>query len=335
MSSEHIYFRPTPTKQITMLLFAQVFLLCLSFAAGQQSANPWAYLTSTTSTTTSTAPACGVLLDYLDFAASAPGSYDHSQGGGAYNDATEGSYLDIARALSGEDFCCNDRVTFLTQVANTNVERLQLRYRFDGYRALKHAALNFGLVVNGDNGTGVNAPYLSLGYDSGSTMGSTISSANLHVVYQEVTAALPFTNERGNSVCRRSTGLSTDPRDVVRFEAEDLMECQQPCSALGAACAGVEYDEYTKRCELWLVSIRSSPTRARDSRRCYVRDVPWINLGDHVACAAPSAGDNGEHREGYVMLCSAMFCYAMLVLVTTESTVKAMLCYVLFCAMLC
>jgi hypothetical protein len=52
----------------------------------------------------------------LDFTAAAPFTYDHTTGGGAYDDRTGGKNLDIVESLEGGDFFCGDRVSFLTQI---------------------------------------------------------------------------------------------------------------------------------------------------------------------------------------------------------------------------
>ncbi|HTH07890.1 MAG TPA: hypothetical protein VL916_18555, partial [Ilumatobacteraceae bacterium] len=52
----------------------------------------------------------------LDFVASAPTTYDHTTGGGAYDDRTIGVNKDVVESLEGGDFDCNDIVTFLTRI---------------------------------------------------------------------------------------------------------------------------------------------------------------------------------------------------------------------------
>ena len=46
----------------------------------------------------------------LDFTAAAPLTYDHSTGGGAYNNRTVGRAKDIVESLEGSDFRCGDIV---------------------------------------------------------------------------------------------------------------------------------------------------------------------------------------------------------------------------------
>ena len=48
-----------------------------------------------------------------DFVAAAPYTYDHSTGGGAYDDRTIGDYNDVVEQLEGGQFACGDIVTYL------------------------------------------------------------------------------------------------------------------------------------------------------------------------------------------------------------------------------
>jgi hypothetical protein len=52
----------------------------------------------------------------LDFTAAAPRTYDHTTGGGAYDDRTIGVDKDVVESLEGGDFFCGDKVSFLTQI---------------------------------------------------------------------------------------------------------------------------------------------------------------------------------------------------------------------------
>jgi len=57
----------------------------------------------------------------IDFVASAPYSYDHLTGGGAYDDRTVGTTSgDIVESLEGGDFACGDIVTYLAAVSVDN-----------------------------------------------------------------------------------------------------------------------------------------------------------------------------------------------------------------------
>ena len=74
----------------------------------------------------------------LDFAASYYRSYDHSIGGGAWDDKTINT--DIENSLEGSEFVCGDYVSFLTKIALEDIQdlrdlgkmTLELNYEFDG-----------------------------------------------------------------------------------------------------------------------------------------------------------------------------------------------------------
>ncbi len=127
------------------------------------------------------ASAAGGDFKTIDFAAAAPFTYTHQTGGGAYNDRTVGDYKDVTEQLEGAQFVCGDIVTYLAQLeieaapvdANQTAE---LNFRFlgnsTGQAGAAHAEvvgvrINYGMVENGDNGTGVNPGVAAYGLDSG------------------------------------------------------------------------------------------------------------------------------------------------------------------------
>jgi len=57
----------------------------------------------------------------VDFTAAAPLTYNHTTGGGAYDDRTVGKNNDIVESLEGGDFACGDLVTFLTAIRMEDV----------------------------------------------------------------------------------------------------------------------------------------------------------------------------------------------------------------------
>ena len=52
----------------------------------------------------------------IDFTAAAPETYDHSIGGGAFDDRTVGKANDVVESLEGGSFACGDIVSFLAAV---------------------------------------------------------------------------------------------------------------------------------------------------------------------------------------------------------------------------
>jgi hypothetical protein len=53
----------------------------------------------------------------LDFIAAAPFTYDHTTGGGAFDDRTIGKANDVVESLEGGDFACGDWVTHFVQIS--------------------------------------------------------------------------------------------------------------------------------------------------------------------------------------------------------------------------
>jgi hypothetical protein len=73
----------------------------------------------------------------LDFTAAAPLTYDHSTGGGAFDDRTVGRDKDIVESLEGGDFACGELVSFLTQIqvetGAVGAQTIELIYEFTAH----------------------------------------------------------------------------------------------------------------------------------------------------------------------------------------------------------
>ncbi|PLY07396.1 MAG: hypothetical protein C0624_03645 [Desulfuromonas sp.] len=102
----------------------------------------------------------------LDFAAAAPYTYDHANGGGAWNDGTIGKSEDVVESLEGSDFACGDNVTHLlkisvddqTSAANQTIE-LDFSFLADttgqsgvALGDITFVGVNYGNVENGGGG---------------------------------------------------------------------------------------------------------------------------------------------------------------------------------------
>lgn len=122
----------------------------------------------------------------LDFTASAPLTYDHNTGGGAYNDRSVGRDKDIVESLEGGDYACGDTVSFLTLVSvdssGDDNQTIELDFEFTahstgqqgvalskitGYKANYQADLLTGTVIDTAN---------ELPFDSTVTLKSTNAS---------------------------------------------------------------------------------------------------------------------------------------------------------------
>ncbi|WP_372530389.1 hypothetical protein [Pontibacterium sp.] len=98
-----------------------------------------------------------------DFTASAPLTYNHTIGGGAFDDRTVGRGDDIVESLEGGDFACGDIVTFLTQVVVDDsptdpVQVIELDYSFTAHSTgqqgtaladIVNAEVNYGVIDMG------------------------------------------------------------------------------------------------------------------------------------------------------------------------------------------
>jgi len=125
--------------------------------------------------------AAGGDFSNTDFAAAAPYTYNHATGGGAYNDRTVGDFNDVTEQLEGGEFTCGDIVTYLAQInveanpvdANQTIE-LDLKFLANStgqagaaLSDIVNVSINYGLVENGDDGTGINPGAGNFGLDSG------------------------------------------------------------------------------------------------------------------------------------------------------------------------
>ncbi len=124
----------------------------------------------------------------LDFVAADPFSYDHSTGGGAFDDRTIGT--DVVESLEGGDFACGDIVTYLIQVSvddtqsaeDDEPQTIELDFEFladtTGQSGAAHSqvtdvAVNYGAVSGGDGPGGTDSGMLD---DGGSTVTNVASS---------------------------------------------------------------------------------------------------------------------------------------------------------------
>ena len=86
----------------------------------------------------------------IDFAAAAPSSYDHSTGGGAFDDRTIN--VDVVESLNGGDFACGDIVTFLPRVTvdagAANDQSIRMDLEFDASTTGGDGEVGFSDIVN-------------------------------------------------------------------------------------------------------------------------------------------------------------------------------------------
>ena len=124
----------------------------------------------------------------LDFVASAPATYDHNIGGGAFDDRTVGTANDIVESLEGSDFACGDIVTYLTQITVDDtppaglIQTIRIDYEFTadnngqpgiGLIEILNVAVNYGSVVGGDGAGGTDSGIV----DDGGSVATLISQS--------------------------------------------------------------------------------------------------------------------------------------------------------------
>jgi hypothetical protein len=152
--------------------------------------------------------------------ASAPFTYNHATGGGAYDDRTIGKNLDVVESLEGGDFACFELVSFLVQIrvdagAFSGPQTIDLDFAWTADTTgqsggaldqLQSAAINYGVI---DQGVGDGAS----GTDGGISddLGSTAS-----VVATDYTQAT-FTKGAEHRATIRVTDLEPGENVVLRF----------------------------------------------------------------------------------------------------------------------
>ena len=126
-----------------------------------------------------TAPTSGDA--HPDWVAAGPLTYDHTTGGGAFNDRTIGEADDVVQSIDGGNFACGDIVTFLMAVevdgglaANNITYEAELSFEAEpsgqpgvAYADVLQVIPNYGVVQNGDGPGGTDAGMLD---DGGSTV---------------------------------------------------------------------------------------------------------------------------------------------------------------------
>lgn len=146
----------------------------------------------------------------IDFAAAAPFSYDHSTGGGAWNDKTIGRYDDVVESLEGGDFFCGDIVTYLVEVvvdeeASLPAQTLGMAFGFladsTGQSGVGHVDVVGAMVNDGAGDSGV--------VDDG---GSAVS------VRREEMVGTPFTKGAELQLEVELTDLEPGERVIVRID---------------------------------------------------------------------------------------------------------------------
>jgi uncharacterized repeat protein (TIGR01451 family) len=158
----------------------------------------------------------------LDFAAAEPTSYNHVTGGGAWNDGTINK--DIRRSLEGENFACEDVVSYLTKVTIDSTTALSangqmtmdLTYRYD-------------LAPTGQTGVALGVPTSAILNASDSA--NTFVAPNIVTLETSTTTGPIYVkpSELVNTV--RVTGVQSGEQFVIRTDV--IIHCQAGASPTG------------------------------------------------------------------------------------------------------
>jgi hypothetical protein len=167
----------------------------------------------------------------LDFTAAAPLTYDHTTGGGAYNDRTVGRDKDIVESLEGGDFACGDIVTYLTQVAvepgAADDQTIELLYEFTAYSTGQQGVALDDIVF-----VGVNSGSIDTGTsDDGGSTASLVPNS-------ETLSGAPFVKPSTLSGKVRVNDLDAGETVVVRVDVRIDCNGQHPTGNMQARLAG-------------------------------------------------------------------------------------------------
>jgi hypothetical protein len=173
----------------------------------------------------------------LDFTAAAPFTYDHTTGGGAFDDRTIGKNKDVVESLEGGDFACGELVSFLTQIqvdaGATGAQTIDLTYVWTAdttgqsgvaLDTMVNAVINRGVIAGGV-GEGLG------GTDSGNNELDLNSDATIVATnYIEAT----FSKGAEHAATVRVTDLDPGENVILRFELNLVCNGQKPTGNMQA-----------------------------------------------------------------------------------------------------
>jgi hypothetical protein len=178
----------------------------------------------------------------LDFIAAAPFTYDHSTGGGAYDDRTIGKNKDVVESLEGGDFACGDLVTHFVQIrvepgAVQQTIEMVFSWTADStgqsgaaYDAMHNPIINSGIIAGGQ-GEGPG------GTDAGNV--EVAPAASVVGFTQDLTETL-HTKGAEHSATVTVAGLNGGDKVVLRFELDIACNGQSPTGNLQASLLSAE-----------------------------------------------------------------------------------------------
>ena len=171
----------------------------------------------------------------LDLAASAPLTYNHLTGGGAFDDGTIGRDKDVVESLEGGDFACGDWVTHLTRIVVASgavgSQSIRLRYRFTAhstgqegaaYGDLDHVTVNRGPVSGGDGPGGTDSGLIDDGGSTATLVDEFIENGPVFEPQAELRGVVDVTD------------LEANEEVIVRIDARIVCNGERPTGNLQA-----------------------------------------------------------------------------------------------------
>jgi hypothetical protein len=179
----------------------------------------------------------------LDFIAAAPFTYDHTTGGGAFDNRTIGKANDVVESLEGGDFACGDLVTHFVQISVTNPAAAQQNIRMTfkwtadstgqsgaAYDQMHNPKINTG-VIDGGQGEGPG------GTDSGNAEVGTAASIVGFTPNPQGTDGTLHDKGAEHSASVDVAGLNGGDKVILRFELDIHCNGQDPTGNLQATLA--------------------------------------------------------------------------------------------------
>ena len=172
----------------------------------------------------------------LDFVAAAPLTYDHTTGGGNYNQRLVGRDKDIVESLEGGDFACGDTVTFLTQIrvnaGAVGTQTIRVNLQFTAYSTGQQG------VALVDNVNGFSAAINSLN-DSGN-VDNGVQAAAAVVDGSEIYDGAPFIKPTTFYRSVLVSGLDAGDKIVLRTDTAIACNGQSPTGNMQARLASAQ-----------------------------------------------------------------------------------------------
>ncbi len=181
----------------------------------------------------------------LNLVAAAPFTYDHSTGGGAYDDRTIGKDKDVVESLEGGDFACLDLVTHFVQIsvdpAAVGTQTIQMVFEWTAdstgqsgvaYEKMYNVIINRGDVLVGE---GTNPT----GSDAGNVENPADSNVSIIVNNPGVT----FSKGAKGTGTVTVSGLQAGEKVVLRFDLKIVCNGDSPTGNLQASLASAKVIE--------------------------------------------------------------------------------------------